>query len=246
MQLFSHRHLYEDEPSEQQSSVVRNTAYTPISDSDAPQIESAGDAGDVEIGAGAVATSAGTSGTAAQDADKDSVVSHGDVDDDDEDQLGLNNALIWLTVITVLIAIISDAISYSIGDAAEKLGMSKVFISAVLLPIVGNAAEHASAVMFAVKNKLDLSLGVCIGSSTQIALCVLPLLVIISWIGGYELSLNFGGFEATTLLLATISVTFAIKDGKSNWLLGVTLVAAYAVVAVGFWAHNNDDLDSKP
>ena len=77
------------------------------------------------------------------------------------------------------------------------------------------------------------------------ALCVLPLLVIIGWCGGYDLSLNFGGYEAATMLLSVISVTFAIKDGKSNWLLGLTLVAMYIVIAVGFWAHENDDLDSK-
>jgi len=153
--------------------------------------------------------------------------------------------LIWLGIITVFIAILSDAISASIQDAASSLGMSKVFIAAILLPMVGNAAEHAGAVMFAVKGKLDLSLGVAIGSSTQIALCVLPLLVIIGWMGGYDLSLNFGGFEAATLLLSVISVTFAIKDGKSNWLLGLTLVAMYVVISVGFWAHANDDLDAK-
>ena len=123
------------------------------------------------------------------------------------------------------------------------MGISKVFIAAIILPIVGNAAEHAGAVMFAVKGKLDLSLGVAIGSSTQIALCVLPLLVIIGWMGGYDLSMNFGGFETGTLFLSVISVTFAIKDGHSNWLLGLTLCCAYLVIAVGFWAHKNQELN---
>ena len=165
--------------------------------------------------------------------------------DEEEDVLGFTNSLIWLGVITVFIAVLSDAISASIEDAASSLGMSEIFIAAILLPIVGNAAEHAGAVVFATKNKLDLSLGVAIGSSTQIALCVLPLLVLIGWCGGYDLSLNFGSYEAATLLLSVISVTFAIKDGKSNWLLGLTLVAMYVVIAVGFWAHTNDDLSNK-
>ena len=121
----------------------------------------------------------------------------------------------------------------------------QVFSAAILLPIVGNASEHTGAIIFAMKNKVDLALAVAIGSSTQISLCVLPLLVLISWMLSSELSLNFGGFEATTLFLSVISVTFAIKDGKSNWLLGMTLVAAYIVVAMGFWAHDDQDLDSK-
>ena len=166
-----------------------------------------------------------------------------DDDDEEEDVLGLRNALIWLTISTVFIAILSDAISATIEAAASDMGMSKVFIAAILLPIVGNAAEHAGAVMFAMKGKLDLSLGVAIGSSTQIALCVLPLLVLIGWMGGYDLSMNFGGFEAATLFLTVISVTFAIKDGRSDWLVGLTLIAAYIVIALGFWAHENDQLD---
>jgi Ca2+:H+ antiporter len=166
-----------------------------------------------------------------------------DDDEEEEDLLGFWNAIIWLAVITVFIAILSDAISGSIEDAAGSMGISKVFIASIILPIVGNAAEHAGAVMFAMKGKLDLSLGVAIGSSTQIALCVLPFLVLVGWCGGYDLSMNFGSFEAGTLFLSVIAVTFAIKDGHSNWLLGLTLCAAYLVIAVGFWAHNNEELN---
>ena len=169
-----------------------------------------------------------------------------DDDDEEEDVLGMRNAIIWLGIITVLVALVSDAISATIENAAEGLGMSKVFIAAILLPIVGNAAEHAGAVMFAMKGKLDLSLGVAIGSSTQIALCVLPFMVLLGWMGGYDLSLDFGGFEAATLALSVISVTFAIKDGRSDWLLGLTLCVAYFIIALGFWAHSNDDLDMEP
>lgn len=99
--------------------------------------------------------------------------------------------------------------------------------------------------MFAWKGKVDLALGVAIGSSTQIALCVLPLLVILGWMMGKDLDLNFGGYEAVCVLLTVISVTFAIKDGQSNWLIGATLVAAYFIIAIGFWAHLNQPLDSS-
>ena len=166
-----------------------------------------------------------------------------DDDDEDEDLLGFNNAIIWLGIMTAVIAVLSDAISGTIESAAGSIGISQVFIAAIILPIVGNAAEHAGAVMFAIKGKLDLSLGVAIGSSTQIALCVLPLLVLIGWCAGLKLSLNFGAYESGSLLLTVISVTFAIKDGVSNWLLGLTLIAMYCVIACGFWTHANDTLN---
>ena len=163
-------------------------------------------------------------------------------DDEDEDVLGFYNALIWLGVFTAFIAILSDAISASIDSAGSSAGISGTFLAAIVLPIVGNAAEHAGAVVFAYKNKIDLSLGVAIGSSTQIAVCVLPVLVIIGWMGNFDLTLNFGAFEAFTLFLTVVIVTFVIKEGKSSWLVGTTLVAAYLIIAVGFWTHHNDSL----
>ncbi len=99
--------------------------------------------------------------------------------------------------------------------------------------------------MFAWKGKVDLALGVAIGSSTQIAVCVLPFLVILGWMMGKDLDLNFGSYESTCVLLTVISVTFAIKDGESNWLLGATLIAAYLIISIGFWAHSNDSLSSS-
>lgn len=90
-------------------------------------------------------------------------------------------------------------------------GISPVFLGAIILPIVGNAAEHAGAIMFAHKGKLDLSLGVAIGSSTQIALFVLPFLVLLGWMSKKNLSLEFGSYESFSLLLTILIVTFAIK-----------------------------------
>lgn len=168
--------------------------------------------------------------------------SDNDDEDEEEDVIGYHYAILWLAIITLFIAILSDALSDSIQDAASSVGISGVFLSAIVLPIVGNAAEHAGAVMFAMKNKLDLSLGVAIGSSTQIALLVIPLLVILGWMGDWSLSLNFGAYESFTLFLSVVAVTFAIKDGTSNWFLGLALCSAYLVVAAGFWAHHDDDL----
>lgn len=160
----------------------------------------------------------------------------------EEDVLGFNYALLWMGILTVFITIMSDMISSSIEEAAEDINMSGVFLAAIVLPIVGNAAEHASGISFAMRNKMDISLAVAVGSSTQIALCVLPLLVIMGWAGGMEMSLNFGAYESSTLLLCVIGVTFAIKDGTSNWLLGLAMIVAYFIVAVGFYAHKNDSL----
>lgn len=221
--MFSHSHLYEDEekPKEVNSSEKSTTVSQLHSDLEQQQAE----------------TKSGENDNAVKVA--------GDEDEEEEvDELGFANALIWLAVITALIAVLSEAISDSIQDAADSAGVSGVFIAAILLPIVGNAAEHAGAIMFAMKGKVDLTLGVAVGSSTQIALCVLPLLVIIGWMANKDLSLDFGGFEGSALFLSVVSVTFVLKDGSSNWLLGAALVGAYLIISVAFWTHLNEPLDS--
>ena len=167
----------------------------------------------------------------------------GDDDDDEEedDILGFNFSILWLAVITIFISFLSTFLVESIEATAEHV--SGFFLSAIVLPIVGNAAEHASAIVFAMKNKLDLALGVAVGSSTQIAVFVLPFIVLCGWIADKPMSLNFHQFETATLLLSVITVTFAIKNGKSNWLVGATLIAAYVVIATGFLVHNNESLE---
>lgn len=163
-------------------------------------------------------------------------------DDEEEDVLGVKYAVVWLTIITVFISVLSDALVSSIETAASGTGISSVFLSAIVIPIVGNAAEHASAVLVAMKNKLDLSLGVAVGSSTQIALMVLPFTVLVGWCADRPMSLNFYAYEAASLFATVVVVTFAIKDGKSNWLLGAILVFAYIIIAIGFYSHDNEDL----
>lgn len=165
-----------------------------------------------------------------------------DDDDDEEDLLGFGPALFWLAVITTLISVLSDYLVQSIQSAAEEWHISGIFLSAVVIPIIGNAAEHAGAIIFAMKNKLDLALGIAIGSSTQIALMVLPILVIVGWIANKPMTLNFQSFEATTLFLTVITVTFAIKDGTSNWLVGAVLIGAYVMLSAGFWTHYDENL----
>lgn len=163
-------------------------------------------------------------------------------DDEEEDILGFNYAIFWLCVITVLIAVLSDAIASTIQNAGDSYNISGVFLSTIVLPIIGNAAEHASAIIFAMKNRLDISLGVAIGSSTQIAVFVIPFLVVLGWIMDRSLSLNFGAYESSSLFLTVVLVTFALKDGVSNYFIGAILIMAYLVVSAGFLAHFNESL----
>eukprot|EP01041_Mallomonas_annulata_P003264 gene3264-6455_t len=160
--------------------------------------------------------------------------------EEEEDHLGFQGALFWLAVITVLIAVLSEALVETIQEGTDDLHISTIFTSVIILPIIGNAAEHASAIIFAAHNKLDLALSIAIGSSTQIAIFVIPLLVIISWITNKSLDLNFKPFESCTLLLSVITVTFAIQRGTSNWLVGLILVCGYVIVCVGFWVHEDE------
>ena len=88
------------------------------------------------------------------------------------------------------------------------------------------------------------SLGIAVGSSTQIALMVFPLLVIIGWMINQDLTLDMGAYESQTLFLTVILITFALKDGSSNWLIGVTLLAAYFIISIGFWVHHDENLGS--
>ena len=119
-------------------------------------------------------------------------------------------------------------------------GLTAAFTSTILLPVAGNAAEHASAVMFATKNRLNVSLGVAVGSSIQILVFVVPLLVILGWIGNVPLDLSWGGFELTAIATTVIISAFLLVFGKSYWLNGVILILSYAIIATAFGFHREE------
>jgi Ca2+:H+ antiporter len=144
-------------------------------------------------------------------------------------------ALVMLLIATVLVAIESELLVGSLESAVESLGVSKFFIGLIVIPIVGNAAEHASAVTFAARNQLDVTLEITTGSSTQIALFVAPALVFISLAVGHPMDFVFTTFEIAAVGLATLIVTLISMDGKSNWLEGVQLLGAYVIMAVSFF-----------
>jgi len=112
----------------------------------------------------------------------------------------------------------------------------------IILPIVGNAAEHASAIMFALKDKLDISLGVAIGSSTQISMFVIPFCVVIGWPMGTHMDLNFQLFETATLFITVLVVAFMLQEGTANYFKGLMLVLCYLIVGASFFVH----LDQQP
>ncbi|KAJ3698657.1 hypothetical protein LUZ61_002362 [Rhynchospora tenuis] len=147
------------------------------------------------------------------------------------------DCITWLVIFTVSISVLSDYLVDAIEGASRSWNIPIAFISVVLLPIVGNAAEHASAIMFAINDKLDISLGVALGSATQISMFLIPLCVLIGWMMGKTMDLNFKLFETAILFLTVVLVAFLLQDGTSNYLKGLLLIICYFVVAASFYVH---------
>ena len=154
----------------------------------------------------------------------------------DEEPWSVRKALLVLAGATALIAWMSEILVGSVEPAAEAFGMSRVFVGVIVVAIVGNAAEHSTAVMMAMRNRMELSLGIAIGSSVQIALFVAPVLVLASYfIGPRHMDLVFSPAEVMAIVLA-VGITWQISaDGESNWLEGVQLLAVYLILALVFF-----------
>jgi Ca2+:H+ antiporter len=140
-----------------------------------------------------------------------------------------------LLVVTVITSFCADYLVASIEETADRYNIPKPFIGLILLPIVANAAEHVTSVWMAMKNKMELTIGICVGSSIQIASFVIPLLVIVGWASGHELTLFFANFETIVLFVSVLLVNLLIQDGKSNYMEGLLLVTLYLVIALAFW-----------
>jgi Ca2+:H+ antiporter len=146
---------------------------------------------------------------------------------------GAGKAVAILAAATVGVAIESELLVHAATEATETLGLSTMFLGLIVIPIIGNAAEHAAAVMLSRKGQIDLGLQIALGSSTQIALLVAPLLVFAGVLMGQDMNLVFQPFEVVALGLSTIVVAIITLDGESHWFEGVQLLAVYAMVAVG-------------
>lgn len=158
-------------------------------------------------------------------------------ENEDPGVLGFWGGIFWLAVITAIISFLSDFLVDTVERASMSLKVPILFLSGILIPIVGNAAEHAAAITFAYRNKMEISLGSSIGSAVQIALFVIPLTVVMGHFMGRQMTLNFHLFETACLLLACVLTTFVVMEGRSFWVTGVMLIAAYVIIAASFWAH---------
>ncbi|KAJ0045328.1 hypothetical protein Pint_03668 [Pistacia integerrima] len=158
---------------------------------------------------------------------------------DEEPEISKWESIIWLLIMTAWISFLSEYLVDAIQGASVAWNIPISFISVILLPIVGNAAEHASAIMFAMKDKLDISLGVAIGSSTQISMFGIPFCVVIGWIMGRTMDLNFQLFETATLFITVIVVAFFLQEGTSNYFKGLMLILCYLIVAASFFVHED-------
>lgn len=150
------------------------------------------------------------------------------------------NLWLWIGVLlgaTLLVAVESELLVDSLKEATSTLGLTELFTGVILVPIIGNAAEHATAVTVAMKDKMDLSVSVAVGSSLQIALFVAPVLVLVGWLTGQPMDLDFNPFELVAVTVAVLIANSISSDGKSNWLEGILLLAAYLILGLAFYFH---------
>lgn len=150
----------------------------------------------------------------------------------------VRTAVSVLVAATLGVAVMSETLVHSLEEAVHVLGWTELFVGVILIPVIGNAAEHLTAVTVAMKNKMDLSLGIAIGSSTQIALFVAPALVFISLLFPSRMNLFFAPFELVVIGLSVVIVNVISNDGESNWYEGAQLLFAYAIAAIAFFFHD--------
>jgi Ca2+:H+ antiporter len=160
--------------------------------------------------------------------------------DNDKDDYGSEpwskkKSLVLLAASMVGVVGVSEILVGSVEETGRELGFGQLFVGAIVVGVVGNAAEHSSAIVLARKGKIDLSIGIAAGSGTQVALFVVPVLVIAGILMGQPFTLQFTLFELATLFLAAIILNLIVHDGKSNWFEGAMLVAVYIIIAIGFY-----------
>lgn len=146
----------------------------------------------------------------------------------------LKKSILVLAVATILIAIESELLVSAVEPMTQSLGLSEFFVGIILIPIIGNAAEHSTAVVMALKDKMDVAVEIAIGSSLQIILFVAPVLIFLSLLFT-PMSIVFNVFELVALIVSVIIANKVASDGESNWLEGVQLLAVYVIIAAAFF-----------
>jgi Ca2+:H+ antiporter len=132
----------------------------------------------------------------------------------------------------LLVGLESELLVSALNPALQTVTISPIFVGLILIPVIGNAAEHASAVFFAIRDKVDVTLEIAVGSSTQVALFVAPAMVFISLLLGRPMDFVFTGFEIGAVFIATLIIAVISRDGHSNWLEGLQLIGVYAIIAL--------------
>lgn len=155
--------------------------------------------------------------------------------DHGEPKWSVGKGLGLLAGATILVALMSEFLVGALEETVEKVGLSKLFVGLIIVPLVGNAAEHSSAILLAAKDKMDVSIEIAIGSSTQIALFIAPLLVFVSLAVGHPMDFIFSGIEIAAVAFSSAILGFIALDGRSNWFEGAQLVAAYLIMAISFF-----------
>jgi Ca2+:H+ antiporter len=147
----------------------------------------------------------------------------------------VRKSLLVLLAAAALVGVVAELLVHAVTAAGEAIGLGKIFMGVIVVAVVGNAAEHSTAVTVAIKGKMDLALGIAMGSSMQIALFVAPVLVIAGHIIGRPLGLEFTILEVVAVMLSVAAVALLIHDGKTNWFEGFQLLAIYTILAIAFF-----------
>ena len=165
----------------------------------------------------------------------------GDHGEDADEAMGTKGwstgkSLLVLLIATAFVALMSEFLVGAVVATAKSFGMTEVFVGVILVAIIGNAAEHSTAVLMAMKNKMDIAINIAVGSSIQIALFVAPVMVFLSYvIGPQPMDLIFTNFEVLAITLSVAIMALISQDGESNWMEGVQLLAVYAILGIAFY-----------
>jgi len=150
-------------------------------------------------------------------------------------QWSRGKAIVILLIATTLVAVLSEFLVGTIENVRDSVGLTEVFVGVIVVAIVGNAAEHSTAIVVAMKNKMDLTVGIAIGSSLQIALFVAPLLIFLSYLFGRPMDLEFTVPEVVAVV-ASVYILFQISgDGETNWIEGIQLLSLYVILGILFF-----------
>ena len=157
------------------------------------------------------------------------------VHEEEEPEWGKGRAIAVLFIATLAVAYISERLVHTFEYVGDTLGWSELFIGVIIVAIVGNAAEHASAIVMAFKNKMDIAVEIAIGSTLQVAMFVLPVLVLVSLFFDTSMPLLFSWQELIAMVSSVLLMVVISNDGESNWFEGLTLLAAYLIMGIGFY-----------